>query len=211
MENRNKELLACIKAHGGSAKNTCAAVWDLIQAQEPEEGKRYFEAFLSQIYVEDIYKEAGNGFLSDEVLGQIADGIGDLGNRIVLNLVKQRPSEEAFYANLWEKLQDTALLPDREAQSLFLCWLWLDTHIPYYQIGEGCRMEEEEFARRKNELWPLLKKAFFILSFPLRQRTQRSSLLMELADELADERDRAVYWSCVIKRLQDDARRKERK
>ena len=210
MADRSKQLLARIEAHNDSAQNACAAVWDLIQAQAPEEGKEYFKTFLSQVYLEDVYKKAGRGFLSDEVIRKMVEKIGDLGNRVVINLVKQGLPEDEFYANLWEKIGDTALLPDREAQIAFLGSLWMDAHIPYYQIGEGCMMDEEEFARIKAKIWPTMKKAFFIMTAPLKQRTQRMSLLMELAEGLADDRERAVYWACIINRVQGSTRSKEK-
>lgn len=201
-----KELLKVAKAHNDTLWNTCTEIWRFILLQEQDVQGNYFSTFLSQIYQEDIGITDYQQFSSEEVLSRISDDIDQLGNRIVENLVQQKMTEEAFYENLWGKICDSALLSDQTAQIAFLARLWLDPRIPYYQVEEGCTMENDEFIRIRQKIWPTLKKAYFILSIPIPQKTQRASLLMKLSNEIGDEREQAVFWASVIARLRRGSR-----
>lgn len=212
MTDRRARLLECVNAHKETAWDACEAVWELIRKQAPEEGQAYFSTFLAQIYIEDmcVSREEMDTFLSDDVLVRTVEKIDALGDRILDNLVRQKLPEAEFYASLWNKICDTTLLPGLSEQVAFLVWLWVDIRIPYYQIGEGCTMANEEFVQIRDALWPTLKKAFYILIVPLDQKTQRASLLMELADGLEDERERAVFWAYVISKLRTDVKKAQK-
>lgn len=210
MDAKKSILLECIKAHNDTAWNTCSAIWELILSQKPDEMKIYFVIFLSQIFFEDVDAEDDNTFLSSEIFEQITEDIGRLANLVIANLVRNRLSEEEVYDNLWNKITDNTLLPDQKSQVAFLLCLWIDPRIPYYQVGEGCSMEGTEFVRIVDEIWPIVKRADFILAIPFSQKTQRASLVMELSDKLKDERERAVFWACIIAHLSENSRRPEK-
>lgn len=207
---KKRALLECINAHMDDAWSVCTAVWDFILSQSEEDRQSYFSLFLSQIYVEELDFEDASEFLSNDVRDKISEDIHRLVNRVVENLVRQRLPEDVFYQSLWNKICDPALLPDKMAQISFLARLWLDTRIPYYQVGDGCTMEDDEFYRIQDEIWPIIKKAYFILSIPIKQKTQRASLIMNLAAELKDDRERAVFWAGVMAHLKDTARPPEK-
>lgn len=209
MNAKKDALLGCIKAHDDTAWNVCTAVWELILSQKPGERETYFFIFLSQIFIENLYAENEDTFLSVDTFNVITEDIDRLANRVIVNLLRLRPSEEVFYKNLWNKISDDTLIPDQKAQVAFLIRLWIDPRIPYYQVGEGCSMENAEFACIRDEIWPVIKKADFILSIPFAQKTQRASLVMKLADELMDERKRTVFWACVMSHLSEHSRQQE--
>lgn len=210
MSEKKTALMKCIKPHTDSAWNICAAVWEFILSQNEKEQRAYFSVFLSQIYIETLHIGDTNEFLSDDANEKITEDIYSLVNRVVANLVRQRLPEELFYENLWEKINDETLLPDRRAQISFLMRLWLDPRIPYYQVGEGCTMEDDEFACIRDAVWPVMKKAFFILAIPFSQKTQRMSLLMELADGLEDYKAKAVFWAGIMSCLTESPRSSEK-
>ena len=70
-------------------------------------------------------------------------------------------------------------------------------------------MDNDEYRERIQKLAPELKKASFIIYSGLQQKTQRASLLMSLADKIEDDRQRAVFWSCVISKITEREARKE--
>lgn len=210
MSAEKRDLLKCVKAHIETAWSVCAAVWELILSQEPEKQRTYFFTFLSQIFIEDMGVEDETEFLSSNTFNLITEDIDRLANRVIANLVRQRLPERSFYENLWAKISDSTLLPDKDAQTAFLTRLWIDPRIPYYQVGEGCTMANEEFVRIRDEVWPVIKRADFLLSVPFKQKTQRASLIMWLADELQDDREKAVFWACVMAHVIENSRASER-
>ena len=195
------ELLKTVQAHHDTIWNTCTEVWNYISAQKSECREKYFCVFLSQVNLEDIENIDIDHYFTKEAISLISNDIFQLENRIMENLIQQKMTEDEFYQNLWGKICDSTLLPNKKAQTAFLACLWLDFRIPYYQVGQGCRMESEEFVRLRDQILPAIKKANFILSIPMEQKTQRASLLMELADGIKDERERTVFWAFVISRL----------
>lgn len=208
---KNEQVLwNCVNDHSSTAWSACEAVWDLIQSQDQKDRKKIFFTFIDRIYIEDVEVEDEDEFLPKNVADIITEDINRLVNRIIKNLVRRRPSEEIFYENLWNKINDDTLLPNKKAQVSFLIRLWIDPRIPYFQVGEGCTMEDDEFNRVQNDVWPMIRKACFILSIPFSQKTQRASILMDLANELKDDRERAVFWAGVMSHLKETARPSEK-
>ena len=70
-------------------------------------------------------------------------------------------------------------------------------------------MDNDEYRERIQKLAPELKKASFIIYSGLQQKTQRASLLMALADKIEDDRQRVVFWSCVISKITNQEARIE--
>lgn len=200
MPNAREQILEVAKAHSETVWDICTEVWKFILRQKKDVRKEYFYDFLSQISFDDVVDENHQQLLSD-ASAYLDKDIIDLVNRILENLIQQRVSDEVFYNNLWDKICDTTLLPDCSAQISFLMVLWLDPRIPYYQLGEGCIMDDEEYKKVIERIWPDLQKAFFVLFAPLPQKTQRASLLMELADGLQNEQEKIVFWADIIARL----------
>lgn len=194
-------LLETIRANQSSVMNICAGVRDALSELPEPERERWFTCFLSQIDAGDMEIPPENRSILLET--EQARDIARLTNQILLNLIQSNPPEPDFYHALWLKYCDDLLVPDGEAQSVFLQCLWMDLRIPYFHRGsEGCTMDDDEYREIYQKLKPeTLKKAQFYLSVRFRQKTQRTSLLMDLADSLDSDRERAVFWSFVITRI----------
>lgn len=198
MSDKQKDLLKVANTYNATIWDTCKEIWRSILAQEQGAQEQYFFTFLHEVSLDDVGATDWKQYFSKEAVSLIRNDITQLGNRIVENLVQQRLPEEMFYKSLWDKICDNTLLPDQAAQTAFLACLWTDPRIPYYQVEEGCTMDNDEFDRITEKIWPILKKVYFILSIQLAQKTQRASLLMKLADEIDDEKERTVFWAYVI-------------
>lgn len=198
MTSKTKELLNVARANKRNIWDVCAAILQFIFEQAEAVQQEYFFVFLTEIEVQDICGEDYPHFISKDTLSNLPDNVIALEKQVVKNLVQKSGPTDEFYRNLWERLHDGILLPDETAQTTFLMLLWLDSRIPYYQIGEGCMMDDEEFATIRQSISPVLKQADFILSAPFRQKTQWASLLATLADGIENEREKAVFWAVVI-------------
>ena len=171
----NEKLLQVAIKNNDTLLNTCSSIWKYIIEQPANEQERLFTTFLKQIDFRDIQIVDYKAFF--DTTSRAAADIIALEARIVSNMVQQNISEELFYHNLWNKICDKTLLLEQSAQVSFLERLWMDVCIPYYQITEGCTMEDEEFSNIRQEISQHLKKANYILAYPFQQRTQRASLL----------------------------------
>ncbi|MDO4413650.1 MAG: hypothetical protein Q4C20_01090 [Erysipelotrichaceae bacterium] len=158
-----------------------------------------FALFLKGIDASDLdLSQLDDHFnLSDENYFKFTEA-GKITRRILRNLISTNVDEDEFYEKLWNKFNDTDLFPDDDERKAFLLTLWFDVRIPYYQLEESCSMEDDEYEKSLWELSPELKKARFIIYSEFEQKTQRTSLLMALADTIKDYRLRVVFWSRVI-------------
>ena len=201
MEQLPDGLLELIRANSSSVTQLCAAVRDALAGLPEPEGERWFTCFLRQIDASELeIPPDRRGVLLET---EQARDIARLSNQLLLNLIQGNPSEADFYHALWLKYCDGLLMPDGEAQSVFLQCLWMDLRIPYFhRSSEGCTMDDDEYREIYRKLKPeIIRRAQFYLSVRFRQKTQRASLLMDLADSLDSERERAVFWSYVITRI----------
>ena len=194
------DLISAIQDNRGNLWSACSAVWSLILDKDEEERERYFTFFLRDIdlYDMDIDDE------SHEKLEELQNGflkVKDLEKRIIKSLVSKNPTEESFYRQLWEKINDSLLFPNPVSQISFLSCLWSDTRIPYFQLEEGLFMDNERYQAILEELSPYIKKANFIVSTDLQQRTQRASLLMKIAEEIKDKEKVTVFWAYILSRV----------
>lgn len=121
-----------------------------------------------------------------------------LGHRILSNLIKKNVTEAEFYDDLWNRLQDDILSADRESKNVLLVRFWVDPRTPYYQLDKGCTMDNDEFGAAVEAIDAHIKKALFIIHAGLPQKTQKASLLMDLAEEIKNPRERAVFWAVAM-------------
>ena len=193
-----EELLDVIESNKSDIRVICGNVWSLVKDKPDREGKRVFTAFLRDLDLYDV--ELENIQTEFEETDPKFESVRALEKRIVGSLIDLNPCEEDFYSQLWTKINDPILFPEQSSQVSFLTCLWSDACIPYYQLGEGCMMEDEQYRSLLEELSPYLKKANFILSTNLKQRTQRASLLMDIAEEIDEKEKKVAFWAYAISR-----------
>lgn len=195
-----EKLLDITREERPSPWDTFLAVWQYICENPEEERFEYFRLFLTDVRLDDIFGGDPQADYSS-VIGSITTDIRLLVTRVIENLLLQKLEEEAFYKKLYEKICDASLLPDETAQTAYLAGLKLDPRIPYYRLDDGCTMSDEEYVSIQEKILPYLSRAYYVLSYPFRQKTQVASHLMDIADEISDRGERTVYWANIIAAL----------
>lgn len=177
-----------------------------------EERKVFFHALLHRFPVvyTDLCAQAARDFQRDiQKLKDPAlyEQLRATATQLIQNQLRQSFSgevsslpEDAFYEQLRHTMHDTNFVVDTEQQALYLCALLTSPYIPYYDLGPGLLMPQEEFESHLQSLEEALDKARFISNGRYRQKTQRASLLMKLAADLPDDRVRAVFWVVILSR-----------
>lgn len=200
MEKQNhiiKELTTLINKNNSNAYEVCATIWNYIQNQPQDQQQNVFTIFLKDIDYFDVdltEKHYDYHNVSTEF-----ESIYKLEKQVVRHLIEEAPNDSVFYRKLWDKITDNLLFPSISSQSLFLCFLWMDICIPYFNLGKGLTMEYDEYKKTIDKLKPICKKVNFIFGAPLNQRTQMTSLLLKISEEIKDEIELAVFWSYVLK------------
>lgn len=186
-----------------SLSDICEEVVSLCTDCGAEDGPLLLRAFLEDITLSDL----AGGELTEEFLRIDSERMTSfqefltLENRVVSNLTQARVSEVDFYRSLWDKLNDQTLISNRGGKMAFLFSLRIDNRIPYFELEEGCMMDEDRYKELVDKLRPAIAKGSFILSTNLKYKTQRASLLMDVAKGLADEDERTVFWAVLLGRI----------
>lgn len=187
-----------------SLTEVCLEVVEKInEAKENSETQlTIFKTFLTLFDIGDFSLDAKNTpeiFAAKGEAEQDIDVIIGVVNNVISNLVERKVTEDDFYINLLNRLLDHGFLQNELRQAIFLQCLWLDNRIPYYQLGEGRHIgNNEEFKRIYKEIEPSLNKGRYIINAKLQYKTQRASLLMEIADSLDTDEQRMVFWASII-------------
>ena len=187
----------------GSLQEICSGLVTFLSGKK-DEGLIYFKTVLTQMSVYDWVDEISSEFLEfDIVPDSRLPEIIRLENNLISKQIEKRVSEEEFYAELWKRLWDDVVLPNDEDRIAFFQILWTDNRIPYFEIGEGNIIQEDDFQKIRKKIAPAIQKGKFIMDANLKHKTQWSSLLMELANSLEDETERVVFWAVLIGSLRD--------
>lgn len=183
----------------------CSELITFFESKDSETGLDYFKVFLRNMTPYDWVDELTSDFLnSDNMPKERTSELARLINTLMEKQIEKRVSEETFYKELWTRLLDEIVLPTHEDRTIFLQILWSDFRIPYFQIGEGCFIQEEEFKRIVDKLYPDLQKGEFIMNANIPYKSQRASLLIEIANGLDEDTERIVFWSVLIGSLRSE-------
>lgn len=76
--------------------------------------------------------------------------------------------------------------------------------LPYYQAIDLLQMENDDFSHRVTQLQPRIKEAIHMLNRHFTQRTEETSQICRLSENLSKE-DNYVYWATLIEIIQKNA------
>lgn len=187
-----------------SAQEICNEIVALFEKKGIEDGFAYFKAALLEMSFYDWVEDVSAEFLEiDSAKNNRTGELMRLVNNLISNQIEKRVTEETFYAELWKRLWDDIVLPTHEDRMIFFQILWLDTRIPYFQIDKGLILSEDDFQKVVEKIRPALQKGEFILNANVKYKSQRGSLLLEIADSLDKDVERSVFWGMMIGNLRE--------
>lgn len=183
--------------------DTCDILLEYIFSLPTDQQELAFMSLLRDINISDYQISQS----SDDLHAMLTQhNIADLlpvFSRILKNLLTSECHEEYFYKKLWNSLKDDALFSSREDQVSFLFLLWSDTRIPYTNLGKGLSMTDDEFVEHVNALEDEISQMKRIINSDLPQRTQTTSLIMNIADSIKDNNSRIVFWAIAFAYFSD--------
>ncbi len=198
------EIRAAIDRSGekDSLAKMCGGLVAFLEEKGKEAGFDYFKTVLLDMSPYDWIEDVSPTFLAqDAVSRERMSELARLVDTLIAKQIEKRVPEETFYTELWERMWDDVVLPTREERAAFLQGLWGDPRIPYFKIEEGRVFQEDEFQKIVEKIHPALQKGEFIMNANIPTKSQRASLLLELAGELEDEDERIVFWGVLIGEL----------
>lgn len=173
----------------------CHIVYRKIeQSERPAEALKFFLGF------EQDYETANSELeqlFEQEDFQKLQRSCVGLANGILEKLISSNCGEGEFYEILWKEIHEGILFTNDEERQFVLFFCWNDVRLPYFRLNQGVYMENEEYQGMVAKLSEEIKKCKFIMNSRLEQRTQQSSLLLEILQDLEDEREKAVVFSQI--------------
>lgn len=123
---------------------------------------------------------------------------GTLVEGILDKLMSDRMDEDDFYCAVWNEIQESRYFVQEKEKVYAMYEIWTDGRIPYYKMAEGIQMENEKFGEIIRKNIEQIKKIIFVLNSKFAQKTERSSLLIEILDSLETEEDKAVILAQIL-------------
>lgn len=180
--------------------NFCENVYSLLTGCKDEAPKalRWFFEYVGNMSFsgdEEIVCK-----ISESELKSLQKQYGEIVDATFESLLAQNLQEELFYQKIWTFIESTPSIETNNAKIFSVYDLWTDPRIPYFHVGEGLSMSNQNFQNISIKLQEDIQKARFILNTNYyTQRTNRASELLTLLEtHQSSKEEQAVLMAQIL-------------
>lgn len=173
-----------LETWSGELEDLSYELYDMLMKEKEEERVQWFQFICENVgeIDSDESKKLERHFDDGEVdkLKELyGNYIDETINSVRKKVVSQKLSARDFYYFLWNTVFENSLLTLKKEKVFGLLWIIADNGIPYYELGMPLSMENDEYRRIIEENKDASERISYILSIPLEQRTETSSLILK--------------------------------
>lgn len=187
-----------MESANGSRWDKQAVIYEMIMnAELPKKAMKYF--LENADYIESSNENEVKAYYTAEQLQKFEKMYSEIIEGFLNKLVMSHVDKEEFYDKIWESLIDSDVIVEGKDEKIFaLAKIWSDPRIPYFCVKEGMKMSNDEFGNIIKENNSLFKEVSFILACKYEQRTESSSLLLNIIHRCKDEREQTVVMAHIL-------------
>jgi len=195
---KKKKIVDCLQMSHSSWQNLCNDLAGIMSDMDTNKESLFqwilvnYERYLSDTQI-PVTEEQDN-----ETWKTLLNKYSDLIKGLLHALLIDNLPEDVFYQAVWDRIQKEDLLAEKDGLSVLLYVLMTSLYIPYFQLPEGIKMEDSEYRGLSEKHSQEIRRILFALVAPLAQKTERASILLNLLQNCADEKERAVMMSFII-------------
>jgi hypothetical protein len=196
------EIFDVISRSDGNSINKCYAIFSRITKASSVEDQADLFKFACEYYgtkksTKDLKLPS---VIDEEERDELERHLGKYVNGVLDTFLRRNLTEMEFYLSLWKQIADDSFILSEEREKVFaLYYILIDKRIPYFQLGKSIEMSDEEYRAIMDRLTLVKHKIRFVLSIPIRSKTERAGYLLTLLDEYIDSpKERAVVMSYLI-------------
>lgn len=108
-----------------------------------------------------------------------------------------------FYSHLWEFISNNIMWKDIKDKAFVLYYIAIDARTPYYNVGQGLKMNSDDYSRIQDEIFEAIREFRFIISLDFPQRTEEASLVLNLLNRMRTKEQKVVLLSRIISYYND--------
>lgn len=182
----------------GNRFDKAAVVYKMIM--EADDSSEAFAYFLDTAdYINSSEQNEVKAYFTASQIQELEKEYGSLVEGILNKLVLKHLDKTVFYRELWKSVIESDLFFEKEKHKIFALFrIWSDGKIPYFQISDGMKMSDEEFSKIIKEKEELLHEIVFVMNCKFEQKTELSSILLNILERCKDEKERAVVLAHII-------------
>jgi hypothetical protein len=121
-------------------------------------------------------------------------------------ILQDRPSAVCFYSALNSMIVHNSVFTDEKSRAFAMYWILIDKRIPYFELGQGLKLANEEWQAISRKLTLEKQKARFILASDFSQKSEEADLLLKELDSKEDQ-ERVYLLGFILHLLRDAANR----
>ena len=192
--------------------NFCANYYFLFLFNQPSEEtvhSNFLSLMLWNRTSEESYKIEKK--FTEQQYESVRADVWKITDRILDNLISEKPNEDLFYRKLYAKIFDELLFSTDLEIICALSFLVVCPRIPYFQLFDGLKMDLDEYSAITTSIYKQISKAIFAIYYGYEQNTELASQFYEIVKELEGDKKRIVFiaqlisfYNSQIKRLIDE-------
>lgn len=183
----------------GSLADICAEIFYRFLKENSSDAAQNFQNFLELWFEVDTDQSIEvEKYFSEEEYKKAFKSIQPIISTLLNNLVEENVPADQFYVRMWGNISNKDFFPSEVECICAILYLLSSPLIPYYQMKEPVQMDNEKFKEIGKIIKPQVRKALFALNRKYRQRTEMSSQLIFILDEIDDVEQRIVFMAQLI-------------
>ena len=187
--------LECVK---GEKYDITAEIFRMIKEEkEPDSALQYF--LMNANGIESSEEKEAEIFFTVTEINEYEKKFGKLVEGIIDKLISQKLEEDEFYSQIWNRIERPDSEFETEKEKVFALYkIWMNRKVPYFKLSDGMKMQNEKYKNIATEKMMQVKKASFIVNSEFEQRTEKSSLLLELIEQCESEEEKVVMLALIL-------------
>lgn len=183
----------------GLLPDICADIFYHFLKEDPSNAVQNFQIFLELWRDVDTDQTVEVGkYFSVEDYEKTLTSIQPIISKLISNLVEENASADQFYARLWDSISNKALFPSDVECICAILYVVASPLTPYFQMKDPVQIDNEKFNEIGELIKPQIQKAFFAINREYQKRTEVSSQLIFILEELDDMEQRIVFLAKLI-------------
>lgn len=191
-------IMNILKTSSGERIDIAYAIYNQIMLADSDRIECFIYFLENSENVESSDEKHIERVFSEEEKYQYANDYGKIIDGTLEALLKKNYVKEKFYSELWKFIEENPLLDTEKIKAFTLFYIWIDARIPYYELDEGIKMSNDEYANIRQNMIEDIKKARFIIYSPSKQKTETASRLVKMLDDIKDDKGKAVFMAQIM-------------
>ena len=188
--------------------NFALEILELILAQDTESQSLLFQ-YVCEIWgtIRSSKEIEVPEKVSSVAYENLKDLHGDIVNAALVSYTRKglikNWDRHAFYTQLWTFVINNPMWDSLEEKAFVLYYIAVDIRSPYFNVGVGLRMSNDDYSNIQDEIFEDYREFRFISALEFDQKTEGASLIINLLERLDSKEKKAVLMSRIITYYED--------